>query len=133
MLNARVAFTRFTESSFQTDVKEYDRGPLGFRNLPGQFLPVITLDEYTGIGVGSEGLGVVDNTASAQGSYTHTFSRHTLKLGGDYRNIRSNPSNSGNNNGSFNFTRAFTLPDGVDSSAERITGRQVEGNRKSVV
>jgi hypothetical protein len=123
LLNARVAFTRFTESSYQTDVKEFDRGPLGFRNLPGQFLPRINLEEYTDIGVGGEGLGVVDNTASAQASYNHTFSRHTLKLGGDYRNIRSNPSSSGNSNGFFNFTRSFTRRD--PNSADNTSGSSV--------
>jgi hypothetical protein len=110
-LNARVAFTRFTESSYQTDVKEFDRAQLGFRNLPGQFLPRIDLDEYTGIGVGGEGLTVVDNTASVQTSYTHSFARHTLKVGGDYRNIRSNPASDGNNNGFFSFGRSFTRRD----------------------
>ncbi|PYQ47872.1 MAG: hypothetical protein DMF78_22630 [Acidobacteria bacterium] len=123
LLNARVAFTRFTESQFQTDVNQFDRGPLGFRNLPGSSLPRIDLDEYTGIGVGGEGLGTVDNTASTQASYTHTFSRHTLKLGGDYRNIRSNPSSSGNSNGFFNFTRAFTRRD--PNSADNASGSSV--------
>jgi hypothetical protein len=123
LLNARVGFTRFTEASAQTDVKEFDRGTLGFVNLPGRYLPRIDLAEYTGIGVGGEGLGVVDNTASAQASFTHSFSRHTLKIGGDYRNIRSNPSSSGNSNGFFNFTRAFTRRD--PNAADNTSGSSV--------
>ena len=123
LLNARVGFTRFTESSYQTDVKEFDRGQLGFRNLPGQYLPRIDLDEYTGIGVGSEGLSTVDNTASFQTSYTHSFSRHTLKVGGDYRNIRSNPASTGNSNGFFGFGRAFTRRD--PNSADNTSGSSV--------
>jgi hypothetical protein len=123
LLNFRVGFTRFLEQAFQTDVKKFDRAQLGFQNLPGKFLPRVDLEQYTGIGVGSEGPNVVDNTGSIQANFTQTLTRHTLKFGGEYRNIRSNPQTSGNSNGFFNFSRAFTRKD--PNTADSTSGNSV--------
>ncbi|PYQ22519.1 MAG: hypothetical protein DMF79_05800, partial [Acidobacteria bacterium] len=123
LLNLRTSFTRFVETNYQTDVTQFDRSTLGFQSLPGDYLPLITLEEYTGIGVGSQGFNTVDNTASVQANYTHSFSRHALKVGADYRNVRSNPVTTGNNNGSFNFTRAFTRRD--PNAADATSGSSV--------
>src|SRR5206468_655641 len=71
----------------------------------------------------SQGFNTVDNTASVQANYTHSFSRHALKVGADYRNVRSNPVTTGNNNGSFNFTRAFTRRD--PNAADATSGSSV--------
>jgi hypothetical protein len=123
LLNVRTGFTRFLETSFQSDVKAFDRTQLGFQNLPGRFMPRVDLDQYTGIGVGSEGRNVVDNTWSLQSNYTRTFSRHTLKFGGEYRNIRSNPATTGDNSGFFNFNRVFTRRD--QNSSDSTSGNAV--------
>src|SRR5262249_12014262 len=41
LVNARVGFTRFIETTFQTDVQKFDRSKLGFVGLPCTFLPRI--------------------------------------------------------------------------------------------
>jgi hypothetical protein len=111
VFNARVGFTRFLETNFLTDVRKFDASTLGFVRLPGPYLPVFSLDQYTTIGVGNQGVNTADNTASIQANYTRTYSRHTLKYGGEYRNIRSNPVTTGTENGEFTFNRAFTRRD----------------------
>lgn len=111
VLNARINFTRFLQTGYQTDARRFDAAKLGFVRLPGPYLPVFNLDQYTSIGVGSEGVNSADNTASTQANHTTTYSRHTLKYGGEYRNIRSNPRSTGTQNGEFSFTRAFTRRD----------------------
>jgi hypothetical protein len=123
VINVRLGFTRFTESFYQSDVHAFDRSQLGFGNLPGKLLPRIDLEQYPGLGVGSEGKGTVDNTASVQANFTKAFPRHTLKLGAEYRNIRSNPSTTGNANGLFGFTRAFTRGD--PNNADRVSGNSI--------
>ena len=123
LLNLRAGFTRFIETAFQTDVQEFDRGQLGFQNLPGEFLPRIDLEQFTGVGVGSQGRNTVDNTGSLQANYTRNFSIHTLKFGGEYRNIRSNPTTTGDSNGFFNFSRAFTRRD--PNSADATSGNSI--------
>ncbi|HEV8485172.1 MAG TPA: carboxypeptidase regulatory-like domain-containing protein [Blastocatellia bacterium] len=135
LLNLRAGFTRFLETAFQTDVKKFDRGQLGFQNLPGEFLPRIDFQQFSGIGVGSEGRGTVDNTGSLQANYTRNFEHHNLKFGGEYRNIRSNPTTTGNSNGFFNFTKGFTQKDAntADSSsgnsiASFLLGYPASGN-----
>ena len=111
LLNVRAGFTRFLETSFQSDVQQFDAATLGFTRLPGVSMPRVDLEQYTGVGVGSQGVAVSDNTGSLQANYTTTFSRHTLKFGSEYRNIRSNPVTTGNESGFFNFTRAYARRD----------------------
>ncbi|HEV8132960.1 MAG TPA: carboxypeptidase regulatory-like domain-containing protein [Acidobacteriota bacterium] len=123
LVNFRTGFTRFIEFFSQSDVKAFDRKPLGFKSLPGQYLPRINLEQFTDIGVGSEGRGTVDNTASVQGNYTRTFARHVMKVGAEYRNVRSNPVTTGDFNGFFNFTRVFTRRD--QNSADSTSGNSV--------
>ena len=71
MLNLRGGYTWFTEDAAQRQAMEYDRSALGFRNLPGTYLPRIGLDQYnvpgsttTSFGVGSDGRGTSDQTTS---------------------------------------------------------------------
>lgn len=123
LFNFRTGFTRFVETNFQSDVHGYDRNRLGFQNLPGRFLPRIDLQQYTGVGVGSEGVNTADNTGSVQANYAKTLSHHTVKFGGEYRNIRSNPTTTGNSNGFFNFTRDFTRRD--PNTGDPITGNSI--------
>jgi len=111
LLNVRGGFTMFTESNELSDVKEFDVSSLGFVNAPGRFLPRIDLQQYAGIGVGSDGRGTDDRTASVQGNYTVNLSRQNLKFGGEYRNIRAYPRTTGNSNGFFDFTRGYTQRD----------------------
>ncbi|MGH7462525.1 MAG: hypothetical protein ACREMA_16070, partial [Longimicrobiales bacterium] len=123
VLDLGVGFTRFIEIAGQTDVQQFDARSLGFRQLPGPFMPRIDLDQYTGVGVGSQGINPADNTASAQGFYTKTFSRHTLKYGGDYRNIRTNRVTTGTESGFFNFTRQYTRNN--HNTADATSGHSV--------
>ncbi len=123
LLNIRTGFTRFLETNFQTDVQKFDAKTLGFTALPGIFMPRVDLEQYTGVGVGSQGVNTSDNTGSLQANYTKTFSRHTLKYGGEYRNIRSNPVTTGNESGFFNFSRAFTRRD--PNTADAASGNSV--------
>src|SRR5262249_12098949 len=119
LVNLRFGFTRFLETFFQTDIEKFDRSKLGFNNLPGRFLPVINLEQFTSIGVSGEGHGTVDNTGSFQANISRTFEHHTMKVGMDYRNIRSNPGTAGSSNGTFSFSRAFTRkdPNNADSTS----------------
>ncbi len=111
ILNLRAGFTRFTEAVYAIDRTSFDARTLGFAALPGPHMPVLNLDQYATVGVGSQGKNVADNTSSTQANYTRTFSRHILKFGGDYRNIRSNPVTTGDESGNFSFSRAFTRRD----------------------
>ncbi len=123
LLNLRAGFTRFLETNFQTDVQQFDAATLGFARPPGPDMPRVDLEQYTGVGVGSQGVNTADNTGSLQANYTRTFSRHTLKYGGEYRNIRSNPRTTGNASGFFNFTRAYTRRD--PNSQDATSGNSV--------
>ena len=123
LLNVRGGYTRFTQDTDQTDVKAFDRGQLGFQNLPGEFLPRINLEQFSDIGVGNTGRVTADKTVSFQSNYTHMFSRHTLKAGGEYRRILATPLATGNNNGFFEFTRAFTRRD--PNSADATSGSAI--------
>lgn len=123
LLNIRNGFTRFTERVGRTDITQFDARQLGFQNFSPPFLPRINLQQFTDIGVGSQGFNTVDNTTSTQANYSRTFSRHTLKFGGEYRNIRSNPETTGENSGHFDFTRDFTRKD--PNSSDNTTGNAV--------
>lgn len=123
ILNLRGSYTHFTETQYQTDVEEYGRGTLGFQNLPGSYLPRIDLEQYTDFGVGNQGLNTSDKTTSAQANLTRMFSRHTVKAGAEYRHILAQPSNTGNANGLFGFTRAFTRRD--PNSGDNTTGNSI--------
>ena len=130
LLNLRSGFTWFSEDAEQRQAKEFDRATLGFQNLPGLYLPRIGLDQYnapggstTSIGVGSDGRGTSDQTASLQGNVTRHFARQRIKAGGEYRLIRATPKTSGNYNGFFNFTRAYTQRD--PNAGDNISGNSV--------
>ena len=116
VLNLRAGYSRFTQSFFQTDVREFDRDTLGFQSLPGEFLPAFVIDGIPTIGVEGEGKVAVDNTISVQANLTRSFGRHTLKVGAEYRNIRSNPNDSGVNQGRFHFNDTFTRADPNNAS-----------------
>jgi Carboxypeptidase regulatory-like domain/TonB dependent receptor len=130
MLNLRGGYTWFTEDAEQRQAKELDRATLGFQNLPGTYLPRIGLDQYnapgsttTSIGVGSDGRGTSDQTASVQGNVTRDFARQRIKAGGEHRLIRATPKTSGDYNGYFNFTRGYTQRDpnaGDNSSGNSV-------------
>src|SRR6266851_3728608 len=118
VLNLRGGYTWFSEDVEQREAKQFDRALLGFQSLPGTYLPRIGLDQYnapggstTSIGVGSDGRGTSDQTASVQANLTRSFTRQTLKVGGEYRRIGATPTTSGDYNGFFNFTRGYTQRD----------------------
>ena len=123
LLNVRSGLTWFTEEAQQSDVKGFDRNTLGFQNLPGQYLPVIAIQDHADMGVGSDGRGVSDRTTSIQGNYTRTFARQTMKLGSEYRYIQAQPVSTGNYNGSFGFTRGFTQRD--PNNGDSVSGNSV--------
>jgi hypothetical protein len=130
LINLRGGFTWFSEDVEQREAKQFDRTTLGFQNLPGAYLPRIGLDQYnvpgsttTSIGVGSDGRGTSDQTASVQGNLTRNFARQTVKVGGDYRRIRATPVTSGDYNGYFNFTRAYTQRD--PNAGDNVSGNSV--------
>ena len=130
LLNLRAGFTWFTEEAEQSEAKQFDRNLLGFRNLPGQHLPRIGVDQYnvpgsttTSLGVGSDGRGTDDRTSSIQGNFTRQMARQALKFGGEYRYIQARPKTSGDYNGYFNFTRGFTQRD--PNSADAVSGNSI--------
>src|SRR5205814_5105762 len=100
------------------------------RSLPGTYLPRIGLDQYdvpgsttTSFGIGSDGRGTSDQTASLQGSVTREFARQRLKIGGEHRLIRATPNTSGDYNGYFNFTRGYTQRD--PNAGDGLSGNSV--------
>src|SRR5262249_38429856 len=107
LLNVRGGFSWFTEDNFQTEAQGFDRSTRGFQGLPGKSLPVINLSQYTDIGVGSDGRGSSNRTASVQTNYTRSLPRQTLKFGGEYRHIEALPVTSGDYNGKFGFLRSM--------------------------
>jgi len=123
LLNVRAGFTMFTESVALTDVEALDVKTLGFSAAPGAFLPRVDVQQYTDIGVGSQGRGTDDRTTSLQSNYTINLARQTLKLGGEYRNIRAYPRTTGNSNGFFDFTRGYTQRD--PNSGDSASGNAV--------
>jgi outer membrane receptor protein involved in Fe transport len=130
VLNLRGGYTWFSEDVEQGQAKEFDRATLGFQNLPGTYLPRITLDQYnapggstTSIGVASDGRGTSDQTASVQGNVTREFAHHRMKVGGEHRLIRATPMTSGDYNGYFNFTRGYTQRD--PNAGDNTSGNSV--------
>ena len=130
LLNLRGGYTWFTEDVEQREAKQFDRTQLGFQNLPGTYMPRIGLEQYnvpgsttTSIGVGSDGRGTSDQTASVQGNLTRNFARQTVKAGGEHRLIRATPVTSGDYNGYFNFTRGYTQRD--PNSGDNVSGNSV--------
>jgi len=93
-------------------------------------MPRIAVDQYnvpnggtTSLGVGSDGRGTSDQTASLQANLTRTYARQTLKVGGEYRRIGATPRTSGDYNGYFNFTRAYTQRD--PNAGDNASGNSV--------
>jgi len=111
VLNVRAAYSRWVEAFYQSDVEAFDASQLGFASLPGRYLPHFKVEQFPEFGVANEGTGTVDNTISLQANLTRVFAHHTLKFGGEYRNIRSNPSTTGDQNGFFEFKRTQTRAD----------------------
>src|SRR3989441_7631402 len=83
LFNLRGGFTWFSEDVEQREAKQFDRAALGFQNLPGTYLPRIGVDQYnappvgstTSLGVGSDGSGTSDKTASVKGNLTRNIAR----------------------------------------------------------
>jgi hypothetical protein len=123
LLNVRGGYSWFTEDAVQLEAQSFDRSTLGFQSLPGQYMPRIGLEQYTIVGVSSNGRGTDDRTGSLQANLTRTFARHTMKLGADYRNIQARPMTTGDAEGSFAFSRAFTRRD--PNIADNTSGNSI--------
>ena len=111
LLNVRGGVSWFTEDARQLEAEAFDRSVLGFQNLPGQYMPVVSMEQFTNVGVGGNGRGTSNRTASVQANYTRSLDRHTFKAGVEYRHIEALPATSGNANGQFAATRQFTRRD----------------------
>jgi hypothetical protein len=124
LLNVRGGFTWFTEDTTQSEAKTFDRSTLGFVNLPGQYLPFISLQDHSNVGVKGDGRPTSDRTTSIQANFTRTLARQTLKAGGEYRYIENLPFTTGDYNGQFAFTRGFTQRD-PNTNPGNVTGNSV--------
>src|SRR5262249_18446002 len=123
LLNVRGGYTWFTEDVTQLEAQAFDRSTLGFGTLPGQFMPRIGVEQYGIVGVSSNGRGTADRTASVQANLVRTFARHTMKFGVDHRNIQARPVTTGQAEGSFAFSRAFTRRD--PNNADNTSGNSI--------
>jgi hypothetical protein len=123
LLNVRGGFSWFTEDQRQLEVESFDRSLLGFQNLPGQYMPLISMEQFTNVGVGSNGRNASNRTASVQANYTWSLDRQTIRIGGEYRHIEALPATTGQANGQFAFTRAFTRRD--PNNADTTSGDSV--------
>ncbi len=123
LATARYSFTRLgnVRTPFSAG---FDLGTLGF---PAGLGPQIEPRAFPNIGITGFGvtgsipnivvggvLGATDlirlgnNVHSVQGSASKTLTRHTLKMGGEFRVVQFNNQQTGANTPVFNFTPAFT-------------------------
>ena len=76
--------------------------------------PALRIEDYAGYG-GNAGDGGRRPTYIVNDLFTWVKGKHTFKLGGEYRNLGLNSSNTSNDSGTFNFSRLNTGLLGINS------------------
>jgi hypothetical protein len=137
VLALRYGLTRFLDNEVPT---VFDPATLGFSRtfvdaIPYKKFPAIAIVGYNGFGDGSRR----DRTFQSQTAnvtLSKSLGRHTMKIGGDYRQMTLDFFSPGQGSGNFGFTRAFTQgpnpnvsrPDAGDSVAGLLLGYPAGAN-----
>ncbi|MBN8729853.1 MAG: carboxypeptidase regulatory-like domain-containing protein [Acidobacteria bacterium] len=111
---ARVGFVKSdTATIFNFDGRNFTNG-LGLKDIQKDIffngLPNFGIDLYTGVSKGRPGYSTSDNVQFID-NLTWVRGKHTLKFGGDVRNLRARSDlgfTTGNNYGDFSFGPAFS-------------------------
>jgi hypothetical protein len=134
ILDLRVTYTRFIQAAYRTRSSPFDATSIGFpasfsNARPVSIVPRIDLEQYYCCGSGN-GYGPrnpsqnTTNTISFQPSVSHVAGNHSLKFGGETRDLRVNAKGASFSfgGGHFLFDRNFTrqFPDFGDASGNAI-------------
>ena len=137
VLTMRYGLTRFLDSEVSN---AFDPATLGFSQtfvdaIPYRKFPAIAIVGYNGFGDGSP-RDRTFNSHTANVTLSKSIGRHTVKIGGDYRQMTLDFLSPGQGSGNFGFTRDFTQgpnpnisrPDAGDSVASLLLGYPVGAN-----
>ncbi len=115
ILNTRVGFSRFNEPSIRQHQGAFNPASLGFSAQtaalfgPEQYLPRFEFRGGTFSNLGDSIGGTTNhNIYSVQPTLTKVFSRHSLRLGYDFRSYRENGFGAGHSAGRYDFGADFT-------------------------
>lgn len=114
IIDLRAGLTRYTEFAYRSSVYGFDATTIGFpasfsSTRPDPIPPRINLEQYTDFGTRNQRYNV-STTLSFQPSLSWTAGKHSLRFGGDLRDIRVNSASASflYGGGQFGFTRDFT-------------------------
>lgn len=119
ILNARVGFSRFLQAAYRQRSSPFDATALGFpasfsNARPVSIVPRIEFsgDPYREFGPRNPNSNIT-NTWSFPVSLTHIMGRHSLKIGGEYRDLQAHQAGGSFTwgGGYFKFTKDFTVRD----------------------
>ena len=117
ILDLRVGYTRFIQAAYRTRSSPFDATTLGFpasfnAQRPVSIVPRFQFDQYPNFGPRNPSQNTT-NILSFQPSISQIRGNHSLKLGGDIRDIRVNAKGASFSfgGGLFTFNRAFTSRD----------------------
>lgn len=84
--------------------------PTSFTSVVAPQFPVFNIGDITGTSNGSDAIVSVQprNIYSTLGTVYYQTGRHSLKFGGDFRNLHFNEGQNSQPSGVFNFTRGYT-------------------------
>ena len=137
VLTMRYGLTWFLDNEVSN---AFDPATLGFSQtfvdaIPYRKFPAIAIVGYNGFGDGSPRDRTSDSH-TANVTLSKSLGRHTVKIGGDYRQMTLDFLSPGQGSGNFGFTRDFTQgpnpnisrPDAGDSVASLLLGYPVGAN-----
>ncbi len=116
ILNVKYGFTRYTQSDFAFS-KGYNLGSLGLPaslvnqlDQPNAAFPYIQFNGFTGLGEkpGNAARIFVTDYQTLAGGFTKIVGNHSVRWGGEFRNLRENTADYGNVSPAMNFQSAYT-------------------------
>jgi len=127
VLNTRLNWTRYTEEIINWS-KGFDISSLGFppplaAAATRTVLPRIRFDRFTGVG-DTAGSDKPDDIFQIFSSLTKIVGKHSLKFGGDVRQLRQNTKDFGLSSGNYMFSSNWTRGP-LDSSAAAPLGQDL--------
>ncbi|MFB3828986.1 MAG: TonB-dependent receptor domain-containing protein [Bryobacteraceae bacterium] len=123
ILNLRGALNRYIMGAYRQQAMGFDLTTLGLpaalaKAIPQAMVPRISAQQYKDWGPAAW-TEEITNTLSFQGSLSRVSGKHSLKAGGEMRDLRANLKGSGWGGGRFTFDREFTrrLPQYSDNNS----------------
>ncbi|HZS06693.1 MAG TPA: TonB-dependent receptor [Blastocatellia bacterium] len=114
IIDLRVAYTRFIQAAYRTRSSPFNASSLGFPATfdaarPVSIVPRFQFDQYPNFGPRNPSQNTT-NTLSFQPSLSHVRGNHSLKVGGEVRDLRVNAKGASFSfgGGLFLFNRDFT-------------------------